>query len=1103
MAEIIVTSSILIVLLMILRQLCRNKISRRLQYALWLLAAVRLLTPVSLFGNPLNVMNMLSPVTEQMETWAGSTLVYQEKVLSEYEEFSHTEALPEEMGEKNSRSLSDASFYGEAAEVSEAEDTEYKTTGLSEENTDFLKKEERNSGENTSNSLTLHELEQILEGKSDLFSIKWLLRYIWFAGMAVMAVWMGGCNLLYYSKILRNRKYIGTEGGVNVYITEKTETPCLLGILHPAVYLTPDCAQNQNHRKYAIAHELTHYRHRDHIWIFIRNLCLVIHWFNPFVWIGTVLASRDCELACDEGVMESMEDEQSREYGAALIEMAVSSLKGQKILRCEAGMAFGKKELMERIAFIARGKRNMGILAAILVTVCMAGLAACTFGGTKQEPEMGRYVEAVVELPGKARKYAALSQNQETIRIISQVGTDILSVDGGVTFEKLTDKDMPPGVSDLYEQHPFPYALEGSVEGARILSEYKHSYSNGAENSAANTFFINEMGEEIQLKDLDGSYVRLFYSNGCFYIYASDKKILYRLDPGTGEMQLLTEGISYIYYMAADEKLLYLVTSDDIILHSMETGATAEQDQVLSDFAAEHSNLSEDTPILLYPYKNGVYLLAHTGIYWHELYTEDMDEIVDGGFCSIGDISREFTGMAVCETDTEPEFLILYNETELMRYTYDASLAAVPEALRVYSVYEDSQVIQAVNAFRAQYPDIPVLYESGMNSEYGNTIDDVLKNLATEIASGNGPDILVMDDIPFDSYVEKGVLADLSDLRKEMTEEDWFVNVIDAFAREEKLYAIPMTFSVPVLGGKEENIKGLETLSDLADMLEKEKSETKKDHLFCTWDAESTLRLLSQSSQGAWMKEGTLDREAVTEFLTQAKRIYGINDYTKESHFYGSHDLILPGLWLGDYKSYSLARRFDSDGAYCMIAQKDIINNSYGDYYAGFLSGGERDYLLFRGIQEYFGDTYVQMPGQQYGSCLASSLLAVNSGTKSMEESMKFLEYAVSTDFFAGFSFNGTPVNREAYRAKQTENHESDRYTGYGGEDFNITLQWPSEEDYKKLDRLLDELKGVNICDPVVYEAVIAYGKAALKGETSIPDAVESIEKRVKLYLAE
>ena len=48
MKEILITSSLLILALLTLRRVFRHKISRRVQYALWLVVALRLLVPVSL-----------------------------------------------------------------------------------------------------------------------------------------------------------------------------------------------------------------------------------------------------------------------------------------------------------------------------------------------------------------------------------------------------------------------------------------------------------------------------------------------------------------------------------------------------------------------------------------------------------------------------------------------------------------------------------------------------------------------------------------------------------------------------------------------------------------------------------------------------------------------------------------------------------------------------------------------------------------------------------------------------------------------------------------------------------------------------------------------
>ena len=62
MREILLTSSVLILALLILRRAFREKISRRVQYALWALVLVRLLTPVSLPAADLSVLSLAEPV---------------------------------------------------------------------------------------------------------------------------------------------------------------------------------------------------------------------------------------------------------------------------------------------------------------------------------------------------------------------------------------------------------------------------------------------------------------------------------------------------------------------------------------------------------------------------------------------------------------------------------------------------------------------------------------------------------------------------------------------------------------------------------------------------------------------------------------------------------------------------------------------------------------------------------------------------------------------------------------------------------------------------------------------------------------------------------
>ena len=59
MTQWIITSSVLIVIIAVLRFVLRGKISLKLQYALWGLVLIRLLLPFSVFESPASVLNLL------------------------------------------------------------------------------------------------------------------------------------------------------------------------------------------------------------------------------------------------------------------------------------------------------------------------------------------------------------------------------------------------------------------------------------------------------------------------------------------------------------------------------------------------------------------------------------------------------------------------------------------------------------------------------------------------------------------------------------------------------------------------------------------------------------------------------------------------------------------------------------------------------------------------------------------------------------------------------------------------------------------------------------------------------------------------------------
>ncbi|MBQ3405046.1 MAG: hypothetical protein IJG63_06490 [Oscillospiraceae bacterium] len=211
-----------------------------------------------------------------------------------------------------------------------------------------------------------------------------LLPYLWLTGTAALTLWFAAVNFSMYLRLRRDRVLFDTAGRLPVYIAENIDSPCIFGILRPAVYVTPVVAEDERTYFHAISHELAHYRHFDHIWALLRCAVLAMHWYNPLVWWAAIVSRRDAELFADDAVLRRIGDENRADYGRTLLSIASGSLHRSSILRCGTGMSIGGKSMKERIVMIAGQRKRAFVLAmAVLLTVLIT--AGCAFTGAPKE----------------------------------------------------------------------------------------------------------------------------------------------------------------------------------------------------------------------------------------------------------------------------------------------------------------------------------------------------------------------------------------------------------------------------------------------------------------------------------------------------------------------------------------------------------------------------------------------------------------------------------------------------------------------------------------------------------------------------------------------
>ena len=336
MKEILLTSSALILALLALRQLFRRTVSRRMQYALWLLVLARLLVPVNVGTLAHNVLSAAAPVQTVVEERLDTPVLY----VQDGTERRPAQLLPgkESQGEPLSPP-SDAAQTAPADEYYTVTPT-YRTVTLSE-----------------------------------------ALTYVWYAGMAGVGAWFLFTNLRFARALRKARTPYRVEGcRYPVYLVSALPSPCLFGVLRPSVYLNEKALQSPDALRFVLAHEQTHARHLDPLWSLLRGVCLTIYWFDPLVWLAAVLSREDCELACDEGTLRALGADERAAYGKTLLTLVPVCDKPQNPLLGATTMTSGKRSLKERITRIAENRQAKA--AAVFAVVALAALVcAVSFTG--------------------------------------------------------------------------------------------------------------------------------------------------------------------------------------------------------------------------------------------------------------------------------------------------------------------------------------------------------------------------------------------------------------------------------------------------------------------------------------------------------------------------------------------------------------------------------------------------------------------------------------------------------------------------------------------------------------------------------------------------
>ena len=345
-----VTSSILLAVFLLLRGTVFRTLSPRVRYALWGVVLLRLLVPFQIpsLSLPASAADL-----------APELPVLSNRPLSPDTAMGHA-VIPSDLLEENGLTITDGGTVQASPSGQDAALWELQENG---------------------------EVYLYFGGPTLDDVLRAAIVLVWSAGTGVVLLAVLAANLRFAQKLRQSRRPLPTAGcPLPVYEAEELSSPCLCGVLRPAVYLTPEAAEDGRVRTHVLSHELTHFQHRDHIWSLLRCLALALHWYNPLVWAAVILSKRDGELACDEGTIRQLGEGERIPYGRTLIGLVARRSGAGGVLSCSTTMTGGKKTVQRRITQLVKQPETKKT-ALFLAAAAVALAAVFVFAGGQRGQE--------------------------------------------------------------------------------------------------------------------------------------------------------------------------------------------------------------------------------------------------------------------------------------------------------------------------------------------------------------------------------------------------------------------------------------------------------------------------------------------------------------------------------------------------------------------------------------------------------------------------------------------------------------------------------------------------------------------------------------------
>lgn len=386
MTGVMIQTAFLVIMIIAVQKLLGDKLHAYVRYSLWMLVVLRLIIPVNFIDSSFSILRFAEAIQLSDTVWKGIDLQGAD-AARQADAVNGQEASLKDILQPAGAGIDTENFLSTKNSENTTVDKAGMRAGDSRRTDNAMRADGATLKED--DAVQRMDMKRLQRAVTEAYlsgTINRIWHGIWLTGSLFVGGFLGFSHLRFQRR-LRKTGVVCKKGPVNVvtkirvpvYRVKGLETPCLVGLVYPAIYIGTDIDTASDHFRYAVIHEEVHYLHQDHVWAFVRAVLITVYWFNPFVWAAAVLSLRDGEIACDYGTVQRLGKEERLAYGEMLLALS-GTRRGRRIYSYGTMLRPRRSELKERIMRLAQ-KNDSKVWAGVLAVFIMVIPVGCAFTG--------------------------------------------------------------------------------------------------------------------------------------------------------------------------------------------------------------------------------------------------------------------------------------------------------------------------------------------------------------------------------------------------------------------------------------------------------------------------------------------------------------------------------------------------------------------------------------------------------------------------------------------------------------------------------------------------------------------------------------------------